>query len=320
MADCFYEKVMIDSWNSEVYGLMLVSFNNRGLEDYELGYDMDFTTTRTSHGHTNKLIDYRYSEVFRPTLTFARKDCFQTYGNKFTDHEVRTILRDLSGLNKGYHWMHYLDTRNGEMTFWRVLLKNVTLKKIGDDTVGIVLELEADSPYAYSEEIKHTITVNKNQQAYTLYNKSDLIDEPLYVTCTLKGHTSQDLHYIIVRNVSMLQNYNGNSPSDGMFDIRLRTLYKNETVIIDGPNRTIYSGGGYGTQRKDPKEPFLDTPRDDDPMNRYDFDMPFGLHWLALAPEQNIIAFARSDVEWGHATFYPFTVEITYRERKRVVV
>lgn len=182
--ELFNEKVIIGNFNSSFYGLILSSFDSNGEHDLELGFDTDLTEERIGNNPITTFINYSYSEKLKFTITFVKDN--KNNGNKFTDFEIRQILRDLSGLNTKYNWMQRFDSINGETLFYRVILTKVNTKKIGNSVIGIILELECDSPYSYSDEFIRTYNIlTSPNNTFSFYCYTDEINKLLPVNATI---------------------------------------------------------------------------------------------------------------------------------------
>ena len=180
---------------------------------------------------------YKYTENLTLKITFIK----QGYGD-FSLDEARKVLAWLTSKDTP-SFLDVYDDRYSEAALYSVLggFTNIQSYKLGSGrVVGFVADFESISPFAYSpiNTFKRTIT------APTTFKVTCNTDDTAYVypRVTVKQKSGTDViikNTIITPEVDLLTGVTVNKTR--VFTTAVRKNQVDETVVIDGANKLIYS-------------------------------------------------------------------------------
>lgn len=176
--------------------------------------------SETYDGRRKNISNLKYAEVFSPKVTILKKDF-----KDFTMDEQRQVLTWLTGSDKVTFFDLYDDIYS-EAPIYCILgfVSTIETYKIANQrTIGYVVTIESISPFAYSP-------INKFERTIT---------EPTTFTVTCD---TDDTAYVYPR---VTVKHNDTSVIINNATTNTTTAVRNsevdETVIIDGANKLIYS-------------------------------------------------------------------------------
>lgn len=160
------------------YNLILASFDSNGLTEGDLGMDFETNEEYIGNHSVPTYLGANYTSKLKITATLVRNPCCAAYGNgEIPLQTCRAILKNLTG-RKFYQKMILYKQDYDEPIHFRVRCVSASYKKMGDTVVGIILELECDSQYAWTEERTRSISFKAGEENIVI-NHSDSLDEYL---------------------------------------------------------------------------------------------------------------------------------------------
>lgn len=211
------------------------TFNNRSNKDFGLivaRFDPDngevdsYLTTEsiyTSNYNGTKRYDYgaKYTSTTILYITMVKNN----YAD-FSRKELKDVLNWLTNLNK-VSWLDLYNDDTNEFTFsflGRVI--NVKLQKMDSRVVGINVEFESVSPWAYSNINRNEIALNGEKTLYSICNCSDESSIYIYPNITFVNKASN----------GSLRIFNQTTGEETL----IQNLGMNEIITLDS-NKIIYS-------------------------------------------------------------------------------
>ncbi len=226
--ELFSKDFIFGNFRASDYGLILVSFTSSSDAEVNFGQKFD--------------------EKLTPTLTLVKDPSMYGDNTHFTEKELRSIFRILTG-TKEYQWLKLINHEMDEDLWYRAKTSNVSYKKLGGRVVGIILELECDSAFAWSGE--YVISINaKAYRSFYIYNHTD---DFLNYTLPLVEIASSSAGNITITN-----------DSDNRWRSEFKNVSANETLILDSRREIITSNAVHTSLLND-----------------------FNLHWPRLVPGKN---------------------------------
>ena len=216
MMNLFGEDAIIGNFQLSNYGLMLGSFESNVNSEFELGMNDETIEKYNGHKPVPTYLGHKFSEKLRPVATLIKNVCDNDI--VFTEHECREILRQLTGFY-GYRQMQIYSYEYDELLFFNVRINNVRYKKIGGDTVGIILDMECDSQFAWSKEYKTIYDVKANE-IISFYNISDELYDYLKPV-------------VIIKSKDPITNLEIKNISDNNRVTSIKNISANEVITMD---------------------------------------------------------------------------------------
>lgn len=221
----FGDDMVIGDFRLSEYGLILASFEDMSDVEEELGMNYETTEEYISNNPIPVFIDAKYSDKLRPIATIIKNPC-SLQEKYFTEHDCRCILRELTGYY-GYKTMQIYSNSMDEVLYFNVRINNVKYKKISGKIVGIILEMECDSHFAWSKEFNYTFNVTADT-ILSFYNISDDLNN--YLKPTIKITTSSDISELKIIN-----------QNDNNWETIIKNLSNNEVITMDCKNEILES-------------------------------------------------------------------------------
>ena len=229
------------------YGLTVASFSYNGNSEDEIGMGATTVEEFVGHNPVPVYLGEKYTDKLNLQVTLVKDPSIFHNNLYFYEKDCRSILRLLTGL-KGYQWLKLIDRESEEDLWYRARINNVSYKRVGGHIVGIVLNLECDSCFAWSRENSITIHAKANQCFY-IYNSTD------------------DLNNYVLPVVSIAPFSAGTIRITNISDSRaseIRNVKSGEKITVDSRRQIISSNLNH--------ESLLDD---------------FNLGWFRLVPEKN---------------------------------
>ena len=221
----FGEDMIIGDFKLSDYGLILASFEDVSDTEEDLGMNYETIEEYVSDNPVPVYIGAKYSEKLRPIATLVKNPCM-IQEQHFTEHECRMILRELTGFY-GYKQMQVYSNELDELLYFNVRVNNVQYKKILGKVVGIILEMECDSQFAWSKEYKYTYNVSSGT-TLSFYNISDDLNN--YLKPTVKIKSSSDIEQLEIINLT-----------DNNWTTVFKNVKENEEIVMDCKNEIVTS-------------------------------------------------------------------------------
>ncbi len=224
----FGSDAIIGDFQLSNYGLILASFEDPNSNDEEIGMNHETIEEYIGHSPTPKFLGASFSSKLTPTAVIIKDPCLNIneQDKYFTEHECREVLRQLTGF-RGYRQMQILPYEFDELLFFNIRVVNVRYQKVGGHVAGIILDMECDSQFAWSNEFNYTFNVSSSS-SIILFNNSDNLYDYLLPKVTIKSNSS-------ISNLSIVNLFDNNWTST------LKSLSANEIVIMDSNNSTLMS-------------------------------------------------------------------------------
>ena len=221
----FGEDMIIGNFKLSDYGLVLASFEDSSNTEDDLGMNHDTIEEYIGENPVPVYIGAKYSEKLRPTATIIKNPCIMQ-DLYFTEHECRTILRELTGFY-GYKKMQIYSNEMNEMLYFNVRINSVQYKKVAGKITGIIFEMECDSQFAWSKEFNYTYKVSVGT-ILSFYNISDDLNN--YLKPTVKITAFSNIEQLEIVNLT-----------DNNWTTVLKNISANEVIIMDSKNEILES-------------------------------------------------------------------------------
>lgn len=222
----FGEDVVIGDFRLSDYGLMLASFDSESSnEEEELGMDHETIEEYIGHNPVPIYLGAKYQNKLKPQITII-KDVEIHSDMHFTEHECREVLRQLTGY-KGYKSMQIRTFNFDELIYFNVRIIKVFYKKVASKVIGIIIQLECDSQFAWSKEFNISYNV-KSGEIFRIYNRSDDLYNYLYPKVTISS-------------LSSIQNLEIKNISDDNWISAILNISNGEIITMDSKNEILQS-------------------------------------------------------------------------------
>lgn len=210
------------------YGLILASFESSNSSDEELGMNHDTVEEYIGHDPVPVYLGSSFNSKLCPTATLVKDPRIANNGNDkyFTEHECREILRQLTGF-RGYRQMQIFSYEFDELLFFNVRVANVKYQKAAGRIAGIILEMECDSQFAWSNEFNYTFNALPSSNII-LFNNSDNLYDYLLPKVTIKSDSA-------ISDLSIV------NLSDHNWTSTFKSLSANEIITMDSSHNILSS-------------------------------------------------------------------------------
>lgn len=189
-----------------------------GEDVVSVGNTVSFTTVRPPKSDRHRQVSFQFEEPFQRTISIAKDPC-KTDVDAFTEEEIGKVMMWLNRteFNK---FRPFYDDDSFPNVYYNASF-NISLIYMGGNVVGFQLELDTDSPYAYSEPV----TVN-GTNSVTVVNDSDVL-YPIPCTVKITAHSSGRL----VLNNSLESNS----------QVEIEKVTAGEIITLNGDSKIITS-------------------------------------------------------------------------------
>lgn len=240
--------LILGNFRASDYGLKIGSFHYAGESEDEIG--MNISTIEEYVGHNPKPIylDHKYTDKLRIQITLIKDPYVFNNQLHFSEKDCRSILRVLTG-QKCYQWVKLIAYEPDEDLWYRAKVNNVSYERIGGHIIGIVLNFECDSCFAWSGE--NTITINaKAHRHFYVFNNTDDLNSYVYPTVSILSSSAGNLR---ITNIS-----------DNNWCAEIKNVKAGERITIDSQHQIISSNLPHGLLLDD-----------------------FNLKWFRMIPDKN---------------------------------
>lgn len=226
--EIFGQDAIIGDFQLSNYGLILASFNGANSSDEELGMNHDTIEEYIGHNPVPVYLGSSFNSKLKPTATLIKDPCSNIYEDDkyFNEHECREILRQLTGF-RGYKQMQIFSYEFDELLFFNIRVTNVKYQKVGGRIVGIILEMECDSQFAWSNDFSYVFNASPSSNII-LFNTSDNLYDYLLPKVTIKSYAN-------ISDVSIV------NIMDNNWTASFKSLSANEIITMDSKNSILLS-------------------------------------------------------------------------------
>lgn len=226
--DIFGLDAIIGDFQLSNYGLILASFEDSNSSDEEVGMNHNTIEEYIGYNPTPIYLGSSFDSKLKPTATFIKDPSITVNESDkyFTEHEIREILRQLTGF-RGYKRMQVFSYEIDEFLFFNIRVTNVRYQKIGGRVAGIILDMECDSQFAWSSDFNYTFNASPSS-SLIFFNTSDNLYDYLLPKVTIKSTTA-------ITNLTITNLMDNNWTSS------FKSLSANETITMDSQNNILSS-------------------------------------------------------------------------------
>lgn len=244
--EVFYNDFILGNFRASDFGLILGSFSYNGNSEDEIGMNISTIEEFIGHNPVPIYLGQKYEDKLKPKITLVKNPTLRD--KYFHERDCRWILRLLTGI-KGYQWMKAISFELDDDLWYRAKVSNVSYKRVGGHIVGIILNMECDSCFAYSKELNITINAKSNQK-FNIFNNTDDLNNYVYPTVSILSSSAGTLS---ITNIS-----------DNNWVTEIKNLKANEKITIDSQHQIISSNTTHNLILND-----------------------FNLGWLRMVPDKN---------------------------------
>lgn len=225
--NAFFKDMQIGDFVASEHGLTPAFFDYFGDEESDIAMESDSDEEYT--GRNTIPLDYGSIHRGKPSfcVTFIKKACGINEKSVFETHEIRSILRELTG-KQYYQDLYFLDDslHTDERIHYKVKTVKTEQRKICGRTVALKFTFQCDSFWAYTDLQSREFTV-KGGQTIHFYNSSDEVNDYLYPQIELSPVNDGNLS---ITNLS-----------DQNRQTSINNLSANEIISLDSRNEIISS-------------------------------------------------------------------------------
>jgi len=222
--DLFGSDMTIGDFKLSDYGMMLASFEGSSNQEDELGADFETIEEFVGHDSIPIYLGSKHTNKLKPKATIIKNSYLNDMA--FTEHECREVIRQLTGF-RGYRAMQIRPYVFDELLYFNVIVTNVTYKKVNGKVIGIILQLECESQFAWSKQSNISYNV-KSGETIRIYNKSDDLNNYLYPEITISPQSA-------ISNLEIV------NLSDKNWTTIISNISYNEIITMDSKNEILKS-------------------------------------------------------------------------------
>lgn len=226
--DAFFKDVKIGNFVASEYNLIPVSFEYSGEDDND--FQMGSETDEEYIGRNTIPLDYgsNHHGKLEFSITFMKNICNLNGDKSFNNHEIRSILRELTG-KQYYRNFYFLDyeLHTDEKVHYRVKIIQTERKRINGKIIALKFTFQCDSFWAYTDEQIFKFKV-KSGQTISFYNSSDELND--YLCPKIEIYSFSNINKLSVIN-----------KSDHNRETIIQNIESNETIFLDSKNEIISS-------------------------------------------------------------------------------
>lgn len=213
---------LLGKFRASDYDCYLASFSSNGEREEDTGIAYETIEEFVGDNPVPKYLGQKVTSKLHPTATLTKNSCTTT-DLYFTEYECRAILKLVTGF-RGYQWMKIETLDVGEDIWYKARVTNVSYNKINGKVVGIKLDMECDSMYAWS--VEHTVRIDaKAGIPFSVYSKSEDPYSYVYPYVEIEMKTNGDLEVV--------------APDDNNWTVKLKDVRFGEIIRYDCANQII---------------------------------------------------------------------------------
>lgn len=246
--EVFGSDLILGEFRLSDYGMILASFEYSGVSEDNIGMTRSTIEEYLGDNPIPVYLGDKYTDKIRPQVTFVKNPCMY-HDNKmyFTEKECRNIFRTMTGIH-GYQWMKIINDTDEDDIWYKAKINDVNVKKVNGMVAGIILTMECDSCFGYSNETNIDLNLTKNKPT-KIYSNTDDLHNYIYPVFTIKASSAGTLQ---------IKNNTDNWITE------IKNVKVNEVITIDSKNEIISSSISHQLLLND-----------------------FNLNWIRLLPDEN---------------------------------
>lgn len=226
--DAFFKDVQIGNFVASEYNLMPVAFEYNGEDDND--FQMGSETDEEYIGRNTIPLDYGSNHYGKLefSITFVKNVCNPNATKAFTNFEIRSILRELTG-KQYYRDLYFIDyeLHTDERIHYRVKIIQTERTRINGEIIALKFTFQCDSFWAYTDEYDLEFCV-KDNQTINFYNSSDELND--YLCPQIEITSSSAIAELSIIN-----------KSDNNRTTTIENIDADETIYLNSKNETISS-------------------------------------------------------------------------------
>ena len=263
--EVFGKDLILGQFRLSDHGMMLASFDSSGESEDDTGISISTIEEFIGGNPTPKYLGDKYTDKIKPKITFVKDPCTHGVNMYFSEKECRNILRTLTGI-RGYQWMKVVNDGNEDDIWFRSKIVSISSKRVGSNIVGLILDMECDSPFGWSAETLIDLNFEANKPIRIFSNTDDLynyIYPVVTITFSFEGDSTKDF---------TLENITDNRKSE------IKNVRNGEKITIDSKNEVITSEIDGVKNDEDTTSPHIHKLLLNDFTN---------MNWIRLLPDAN---------------------------------
>lgn len=168
----YYTDFEYDNQRLSDFGCILCTIlGDNGAKAVNVGSQITFNTTKNSNTNKFSRTSTQYDEAFTTTLEICKNPCGTT--NEFTPQEISHLMR---WLNKKIYRKFKIVYEDGSLAdMYYNASMNAQVIAFGQKIIGLQLTLLTDAPFAYYDEVEHTMEFTSDNLSHSFYDTSDEI-------------------------------------------------------------------------------------------------------------------------------------------------
>lgn len=223
--EIFANDLILGDFKSSDYGLIVGTFSYSGESEDDIGMSISTIEEHIGYNPVPVYLGQKYSDKLKLQITLIKNPCIFYDNLLFSEKDCRSILRIFTGM-KGYQWMKLLTQELDEDIWYRARTNSISYKRVDGHIVGLIINMECDSCFAWSKEYEITVHTEANQPFY-IYNNSDDLNNYVYPIVDI---VSSSAGTISVTN-----------KSDCSWLSKIKNIKQNEKITIDSAHQIISS-------------------------------------------------------------------------------
>lgn len=222
--EVFGKDLILGEFRLSDHGMMLASFDFDGESEDETGITIETVEEFIGDNPIPKYLGDKYSNKIKPKVTFIKDPCTYGASTYFSEKECRNILRSVTGI-RGYQWMKVVNDESEDDIWFRSKINNISFKRINGNIVGLILDMECDSPFGWSTETIIDLDF-KADKSIRIFSNTDDVYNYIYPTVSIKFNSDGDF---------TISNITDNRLSE------IKNVKSGEIITIDSKNEVITS-------------------------------------------------------------------------------
>ncbi len=182
--ELFGSDLIFGSLRLSDYGMALASFSCDGTSEDSLGVARQTIEEYLGGNPIPVYLGETYTEKLKPQITIVKNPDTHSGGSMYFDEkEYRSIFRLLNGV-RGYQWMKVINDREEVNLWYLAKISDISVKKVNGRAAGIILSMECDSCFGWSDEIRINLHFTA-ERIQKLFTDTDDLNSYLYPAVTV---------------------------------------------------------------------------------------------------------------------------------------
>lgn len=223
--ELFSNDFILGNFRASDYGYTIGSFSYGGESEDDIGMSLQTIEEFIGHNPVPVYLGQKYADKLKPQITLVKNPCVFYENLYFSENDCRGILRVLTGI-RGYQWLKLISQQPGEDLWYKARISSVSFQRMDGHVVGLILNMECDSCFAWSAEYNVTIHAKAGQR-FCIYNSTDDLNNYVYPVVSLRPASDGLLS---VTNLS-----------DGNLASEIDHVRANEKITVDSRHQILSS-------------------------------------------------------------------------------